>query len=207
MAINRALSIAFIISVTAHCCLFAPWPAFSSLLKVKSVKQEYNRPLEVNYFEIKVTARPKVAAEPKEGASKAEADKTAQKSITAVSRDSMTFAKSETQPAPKATKTVSEKSEGVYLDYYTVIREKIRASLLGLYTRKYGEGDIQLEFTLNSNGTLNGLDILEDRSVSVRELRSITLKALQKASPFPPFPVELKEPQIDFNVIISFKKQ
>jgi len=75
-----------------------------------------------------------------------------------------------------------------------------------MYKSRFDEGEIYLVFTLNSTGILGQIEILGQRSTDSRRLKDIAIKALKESSPFPPFPEELDNPQINFNVVISFRK-
>lgn len=91
-----------------------------------------------------------------------------------------------------------------YINYYEVIREKIKA-VVDLSTSFSVEGEVYLTFIVDSNGQLKALKLIEDKSIVDQELRQIAYNYVEQASPFPPFPKELKHPQLSFNVIIEFR--
>jgi len=91
-----------------------------------------------------------------------------------------------------------------YMNYYDIIRERIRYALFKLYNGRYNRGQVHLQFTLGSDGSLRGAGVLEARSMKSRELKNLTLRALKRSSPFPPFPSELNDPEINFTVVISY---
>ncbi|MBI3991264.1 MAG: TonB C-terminal domain-containing protein [Candidatus Omnitrophica bacterium] len=96
------------------------------------------------------------------------------------------------------------KETAVYADYFRVLREKVRRSL-GRPAR-IEEGEVHLVFTVFSSGELKGdsLKILKD-SYSSAYLRALASYAVEKASPFPPFPPGLSSPSINFNLTVSFE--
>jgi len=91
-----------------------------------------------------------------------------------------------------------------YMNYYQIIREKIKKAAYQMYT-KQDSGEIYLSFAIASDGSLQGVRLLEGKSAQNQYLRELGLKSIQNASPFPPFPKELNYPQLSFNIIISFE--
>lgn len=98
------------------------------------------------------------------------------------------------------------KSKKDYINYYQLIREKIRARLKNNYSYYNREGDVYLTFTLASNGTLQGFEIDRARSTRDEVLLHITAASLKAVSPFPPIPKTLAAPKMTFSIAISFKK-
>jgi len=91
-----------------------------------------------------------------------------------------------------------------YVSYYQFVREKIRRAAYQHYTRTE-TGEIYLAFVISSDGSLQDVRLIEDRSAGNSYLRDISLRSIRGASPFPPFPKDLDYPQLSFNVIISFE--
>jgi len=93
-----------------------------------------------------------------------------------------------------------------YINYYQLIREKIRQALKTRYTKYYGQGDVSLIFMLNSNGSLAAVDV--DGAVSARDsaLAQLAVMSVKEAAPFPGFPRELSVPKMSFDLTVSFKK-
>jgi TonB family protein len=92
-----------------------------------------------------------------------------------------------------------------YKNYYQIIREKIRRLAYSHY-KKLEEGEVYLTFLLSSSGELISITINEKNSSPDEYLRSIALKSVQEAIPFPEFPEKLKNhTQLTFHVIISFE--
>jgi len=91
-----------------------------------------------------------------------------------------------------------------YMNYYRVIREKIRSNTYRYY-RSGDTGKVLLNFIVRNDGALGGL-FLDQESVDSRILRQITLESIKDAAPFPPFPVELNShTQLSFRIPIYFK--
>jgi len=94
-----------------------------------------------------------------------------------------------------------------YLSYHQLIREKIRRRLKENYTDYSNQGEVYLVFTIRSDGVLLRCDIEKMASTADGRLTDIALTSLKEASPFPPFPKELSEAQLSFQLTISFKKR
>lgn len=91
-----------------------------------------------------------------------------------------------------------------YMSYYDVIRDRIRA-VAGLNSPLTSEGEVYLTFVLDSNGQLKALKLISEKSVSDQKLRQLAYNFVEQASPFPPFPSDLKHSQLSFTVIIEFR--
>lgn len=91
-----------------------------------------------------------------------------------------------------------------YISYYQIVREKIRRAAYQNYTRTE-TGEVYISFIISSNGYLEEVRLVEERSSPSPYLRGIALRSLKDASPFPKFPKELDYPQLSFNVVISFE--
>jgi len=93
-----------------------------------------------------------------------------------------------------------------YINYYQLIREKMRSKLKDNYRHYNSEGEVHLSFVLTQNGSLFSYAI--DRSASSQDeaLLQITAASLKAISPFPPLPKSLSMQKMSFNVVVSFKK-
>jgi hypothetical protein len=100
--------------------------------------------------------------------------------------------------------TVVKINNPIYHNYYQQIRDLIRKSAFRNFTRMHS-GEVYLTFVVLSSGILKKMRLIEDKTNADDYLRQIALKSLTESSPFPPFPKELKYPQLSFNVIISFE--
>ena len=92
-----------------------------------------------------------------------------------------------------------------YISYYGVIREIIRARLSDNYYRRFGEGEVNINFMLSSEGHLEKIDIVDGLSTKSRVLRQITLQGVRDSAPFPPFPKNIDHDALAFNMVISFR--
>lgn len=92
-----------------------------------------------------------------------------------------------------------------YKSYYHIVREKIRKLAYQNY-KQLEEGEVFLTFCLNPDGLLLEAEINDKKSVKNEYLRSIALKSVKNAAPYPRFTEKLKnQEKLSFNVIISFE--
>ncbi len=94
------------------------------------------------------------------------------------------------------------KKNPAYMDYYQLIREKIRSNAYRYYNSN-NQGQVFLTFIISCEGKLERI-YLNSKS-SNNELIEIALKSIKEAAPFPPFPPELNYPRLQFNISIYFK--
>jgi len=106
-----------------------------------------------------------------------------------------------------ARKQAEIRSTKDYINYYQLIREKIRSRLKDNYRPQFGEGDVSLLFVLASNGSLVSSDVDLPSSSPKRLLRNIALMSLKDSAPFEPFPKAVSLPKMSFTVTVTFKKQ
>ena len=93
-----------------------------------------------------------------------------------------------------------------YVNYYQLIREKIRSRLKDNYRYYNREGEVNLSFVLTQNGSLLSYAIDRSKSTQDEALLHITAASLKAISPFPALPRSLSMSKMSFNVVISFKK-
>ena len=91
-----------------------------------------------------------------------------------------------------------------YINYYQVVREKIRRAAYQNYNR-VETGEVYITFIISKEGYLNDIRLVTEKSSDNIYLKSIALASVQNAAPFPNFPKELDYPQLSFNVVISFE--
>ena len=91
-----------------------------------------------------------------------------------------------------------------YANYYSLVRGRIRQRAYFNYSEYYA-GEVYLTFILTSDGAVKELKIIEERTTAGQYLRTIGLKSIKEANPFPPFPKDLRYPELTFNVVISFQ--
>jgi TonB family protein len=95
-------------------------------------------------------------------------------------------------------------NSSAYMNYYRMIREKIRKKAYQRY-RGQNQGTIYLNFNVTKNGALQAINIGQ-QSVKKLKLKRIALDSIRDSAPFPPFPKELEShSQLQFNISIYFK--
>jgi len=97
------------------------------------------------------------------------------------------------------------KSPG-YLNYYQIIRERIRKCAYRNFVR-LRSGEVYLSFVVSSDGQLKAVRLIEEKSSPDSYLRQISIQSIKEAAPFPQFPKELNYPELSFNIIISFETE
>ena len=96
------------------------------------------------------------------------------------------------------------KNNPAYMDYYKLIREKIRKNAYYYYNTN-SKGEVSVHFAIANNGQVDSL-LLNDASTLSRNLKDIAVKSVRDAAPFPPFPPELQDySRLSFNISIYFK--
>ena len=94
----------------------------------------------------------------------------------------------------------------VYLNYYQIVREKIKRAAYKNYTHLVN-GEVYLSFIILNDGQLTDIRINHEKSSAYDYLKEVAEKSINDASPFPSFPKELGYPKLSFNVIISFETE
>jgi len=105
-----------------------------------------------------------------------------------------------------ANKEAQLKQDRDYVNYYQLIREKIRSRLKDNYQYYNREGEVYLSFVLTQNGSLLSYAIDRSKSTQDEVLLHITATSLKAISPFPALPRSLSMSKMSFNIMISFKK-
>ncbi len=212
MTETRSFQYALLISLLLHSILFARFPNVPFLPSRRVLEK-----IEVTYFKIQepqrsqqVTRRSQTIAKKlpeikkeeileskAQDKSKAKLEKLNEKKETSI------------ESKPKESGEVSEeiKKKPIYISYYRAIRERIKdcADRKFLKARNFPEGEVYLSFVVASNGELLELRVIDERSAENLFLKKAASESVREASPFPPFPEELNQSQINFNVIISFE--
>ena len=116
----------------------------------------------------------------------------------------MDAAKGSSKEAVK--KEVQLKQGKDYVNYYQLIREKIRSKLKDNYQYYNREGEVYLSFVLTQNGSLLSYEIDRSKSIQDDVLLHITSTSLKAISPFPALPKSLSMSKMSFSIVISFKK-
>ena len=221
MFLDKTLRITLLISVLFHATTFLPLAHFKNLSvqkKVPALEVTYLAPRKISSKEPSAKNKPRrlVKQTNKKDAAMKPQVKTARalkgqdrllkrkedkplKSRLAPLKPTSQYAKIEIPPE------LPKEKEALYLSYYQSIRQKIRTFVVENYPRFIACGEVCLYFILSSNGRLKEINVVEERSNPNRLLREIAEKSLRDASPFSPFPKDLEQPQLSFNVIISFE--
>ncbi len=93
-----------------------------------------------------------------------------------------------------------------YLSYNQTIRQKIRQRAYSYVNHAdFEAGRVYLTFIVSSKGFLKKINIVEEKTSANAYLRKTGLRSIKESSPFPPFPQDLKYPELTFNVVISFE--
>ncbi|VAX37149.1 hypothetical protein MNBD_UNCLBAC01-761 [hydrothermal vent metagenome] len=225
---NRLFQISLIVSLLIHSILII----YLSHVKQKSVKK-ISKPIEVVYREIEMQKilKPKPSSKVlkliKKNESKHHNVKILSKKHDMFSpigkhiRDISKFSgrpKLDRKYIPKITPRDTQrkisipllKSEKItnprYLSYNQSIRARIRQRAYTYVNHvNFVAGNVYLTFILASDGLLKNLQIIEEKTSANNYLRQTGLRSIQESSPFPPFPQDLKYPELTFNVVISFE--
>ncbi|HQO57504.1 MAG TPA: hypothetical protein PLT76_02125 [Candidatus Omnitrophota bacterium] len=92
-----------------------------------------------------------------------------------------------------------------YMNYQQHIRNKIKSQAnIFKDDPRFQSGEVYLTFVLGADGQLKDIRIIDQKTRASEFLRRVSLRSIKEASPFPPFPFELKYPELPFNVSISF---
>ena len=208
---GNAFRVAFVISVAAHAAFVAPWPHFDILSKKPETHEK--KAIEVSYLEIKIV--PKVPEKdqikpPVTAKVKLKAEETTipqKKEAISVAKTESKKEESEKADQPKPNIKLDTAARKIaYVGYYDLIRQKIKYNLFKMYRPRNRQGEVYVEFVLGSDGKLKDAQVLNEKSTQSTHLQEVTIKALRISSPFPPFPEELNDPEINFNVVISFRE-
>jgi periplasmic protein TonB len=93
-----------------------------------------------------------------------------------------------------------------YLTYNQSIRQKImQRAYRYIDNPHFQSGGVYLTFILARTGELREINIIENKTNANDYLRQVAIRSVREASPFAPFPQDLRYPELTFNVIISFE--
>ena len=197
---SKAFKIALLISLTAHAAVLTPWPDFNAVQE--DIKPLKNKPIEVSYLEIKIVPKvPSVKETTPPAMAEVKIERKAEKSILVAKTEPV-----ETESPKPNIKLDTAARKIAYVGYYDLIRQKIKYNLFKMYRPRNRQGEVYVEFILGSDGRLKDAQVLNEKSSQSTHLQEVTIKALRQSSPFPPFPEELNDPEINFNVVISFRE-
>lgn len=204
---------ALVISIAVHMAIFLPLSGLNKQLvkERKDMVIDYVTVKEEVRKEVIIKERPPVAVIRQQAVEtpKVEIEKqikaTPQNKQDAL-RNNLT-GKSRENPRELAKKQAEVRKTQDYISYYQLIREKIRRNLKDNYHNYYAEGDVELIFVLNSDGTLASLEIENAKTTGSSALCSIATQSVKESAPFAPFPKPLRLPRMAFSLVISFQKK
>ena len=185
------------ISFAFHLALLGPVVNLDQALK----EPKEDRPLVVDYVTIKEQV--KALEEPKLELNK----KIELKPPVDVNQGQAKKSSEIARARDAAKKEAQVRSTKDYINYYQLIREKIRARLKVKYNDYHKEGDVSLVFILRADGSLTKVEVETANSTADRTLRDIAVASVKEAAPFAPFPKALPLPVMSFNLVISFKRR
>lgn len=91
-----------------------------------------------------------------------------------------------------------------YMDYYRLIREKIRKTAYQSYSGR-NQGIVYINFSIKKDGNLEAVELSQE-STPIDSLKRNALESIRKSAPFPPFPKELSNHSyLQFNISIHFR--
>ena len=98
------------------------------------------------------------------------------------------------------------RGDPVLLSYFSAIREQIQqtANHRPWLSGESAEGLVYISFVLNTNGAVERLAVVSDRSAPSSALRDIALNIVKTTAPFPPFPPSMTESQKTIVVPLEF---
>ncbi|MCM8793862.1 MAG: hypothetical protein NC898_05320, partial [Candidatus Omnitrophica bacterium] len=103
----------------------------------------------------------------------------------------------------EAVKTMEriEKAD-VVNEYYLGLSERLMEYISRNYIGIGIKGDVQVFFTLNSDGTLEGEPVIVGEVDPY--LKNLAIQCVKSAGPYPRFPPEMVDPKHTFNILLSF---
>lgn len=101
--------------------------------------------------------------------------------------------------------TQLSKNAVAYVDYFRLLRERIRQSAMRRYPSRSAQGEVFLTFTVTADGRVINAHLVDAKSTPDPMLRAASLESLRDAAPFPPFPKTLNRPQMTFHIIIAYE--
>ena len=94
-----------------------------------------------------------------------------------------------------------------YIQYYELIRGKIKKCVAAKYKNSRFEGSVDVTFVVNRKGDLKKLYLDQKKSTKDPRLVKTALKSIKDASPFPVFPETLDKQELVFSIAIVFRKE
>ena len=222
---SNLFKITFLISLAIHAVFFLPIP------ELKKPKQKEIKQLNFNYLTLKIPANKKVAKFKHKKISLKDKRESLNRKLTAKSRQNSVIKKQDNKKAnPQTVKKRNNKSNSIvklrqkkqiltasgvfkknelsknksYISYYKLINEQLRQAVI--YPPHFSEGEIALSFVLASDGKLKNVEVMQTAFLENEILKETAMLIVKRASPFPPFPKNLQQKQLTFNIVFCFKE-
>jgi len=204
MYIDNSFKTALIISLSLHGLVLAALPGANFFRMHKKFQK-----IEITYIKPQLKKTERVVALKKAmPAPYIKKEEVIQENLREINRPEIRISEKKSAQVGAKISLPADNSEKIhnpkYLNYSQTVRERIKRAAYQNYTR-HDTGQVYLSFAISSDGTLQAVRLIEEKSVENQYLRGIALKSIQDASPFPKFPKELNYPQLSFNIIISFE--
>jgi len=198
MSQDHVLRMALLISLSCHIIIISPWNLFNSTKKKKDIKID----TEVYYMPSKEVDNDTIEPLPQNY----DLAKKERKLIKNKANADDLFDASE--EGEKITSISEEESESLeeYVQYYELIREKIKKSVSTRHASSRKRGEVGISFELDSSGALKHLSHIPASSAADNALVDLALRSVEESSPFPAFPKALNKNSLTFNLTIVFKK-
>ena len=212
---DRAFTVAFAISLGFHLVLLIGQLFSLSWFSAPKI----HRPLEVVYEyavaeqELRHLQEQLSRAKRETVASPAPANPAEQAQIRIPDRPSLTANGDVAEIMPDRSSVVdltnlvdASRGDPVLLSYFSAIREQIQqtANHRAWLTGETVEGLVYVSFVLSSTGVVERAAVVSDRSVPSDALQDVAIRIVKTASPFPPFPPSMVEPNKTIVVPLEF---
>jgi len=220
---NKVFHITFITSLVLHSLIFLPVFKFNIPFK-KSEKIT-----SVNYVSVKVPVqvveqlknekpvikdelRPKQQTAPKRIARKTTRRKESlyRRTLKTIHKMNTAYENIVKQQQKIFTKTgeplnLKKEKNKTVTAYYKIINEQLQQAVI--YPDIFSEGEVALSFVLTSDGNLKSVEVIDETVHNDTALKETAVKIVKNASPFPPFPENLHQQQLTFNVVFCFRER
>ena len=204
---DKILGIALIISFASHSFMFFPagkMSLFNHSKKPTKIEVTYIAPIQKNN---KKTADAYTKADKLNTKTIEKTSLLTAKTVIVKSQKNTNNKVSKIKAIEKARAKayIDIKKTNANLDYQQLLKAKVRN--YSYCPNSLSGGEINLSFTLSSNGQLRMIKIIEGTSSDDRKLRFAAIECIKQANPFPPFPENFKMQEATFNVTISFMSE
>lgn len=195
MIADNIFRISLLISLSIHVLALSPWHGLDILKKDKNI----NNKIEVTYLMPKEIEK-EVFNIPEKYDLKKDILKISQKDLE---EHILTEGKGDNiAMSQDVSKNLEE-----YIQYYELIRERIKKIVSDKYKYLKAGGEIRLVFTVSSDGSLMNVNYIPNKSSDDKYLIDTALKSVKDASPFPAFPSSLDKDNLTFNLAVLFKNE